>query len=322
MRYDTRINPEDHEPYAIKINGKKHPKRRIAIIIVLSLLCVACGALAFWKFSPYLYRLFPKKTETNVVTETNTTDTDVKTESDSKKPLKPKKPSKKTETNTKTPTNVITETNVTETDIKTKTNIPVEPEPQKEPEHVIPKDEWFMVLANSKHPLSKDYKVETAAADSFGHMVDKRIIQDLKNLLKAANKNGFNLSIATGYRSYDKQESIYNKKVEELIASGKTEAVAKFEASKLACKPGASDHNTGLGVDIVNGSGEMAENSNSYKWLCEHSWEYGFILRYPKGKESITGQNFETWHYRYVGLDEAKRIHESGLCLEEYLNQK
>ena len=90
--------------------------------------------------------------------------------------------------------------------------------------------------------------------------------------------------------------------------------------------PGTSEHQLGLAVDIVDKHSQVLDNSQAdtpaQQWLMEHSWEYGFILRYPEGKSEITGIIYEPWHYRYVGKEAAAEIHELGLCLEEYLTQE
>ncbi|MDY3692539.1 MAG: M15 family metallopeptidase [Dysosmobacter sp.] len=103
-----------------------------------------------------------------------------------------------------------------------------------------------------------------------------------------------------------------------------TQAEAENQASFWVARPGTSEHQTGLAVDIVDQNyqllDEKQENKPVQQWLMAHCTEYGFILRYPTGKSEITGIGYEPWHYRYVGLDAAREITEQGLCLEEYLD--
>ena len=129
--------------------------------------------------------------------------------------------------------------------------------------------------------------------------------------------------ICSSYRSQEKQESLYQNKVDRLRAQGYSPEKAKAEAAKSVALPGTSEHQLGLAVDIVDVNNQnldkSQENTAVQKWLMEHSWEYGFILRYPGDKSETTGIIYEPWHYRYVGKEAAGEIHEQGICLEEYL---
>ena len=131
--------------------------------------------------------------------------------------------------------------------------------------------------------------------------MDERIYDDLTAMLSAAKEAGYDLRISTAYRSYNRQQQLY-------------------DAGATTAAPGTSEHNSGLGVDILTVNGEF-EGSAAEAWLLEHAEEYGFILRYPKDKEAVTGFAYEPWHFRYVGKEQAKLINDSGLCLEEYLAQ-
>ena len=177
-----------------------------------------------------------------------------------------------------------------------------EPEPPSEPEpEPIPRDEWYMLLVNKENPVTADFTVNTKAIDAEGHTVDERIYDDLTAMLSAAKEAGYDLRISTAYRSYNRQQQLY-------------------DAGATTAAPGTSEHNSGLGVDILTVNGEF-EGSAAEAWLLEHAEEYGFILRYPKDKEAVTGFAYEPWHFRYVGKEQAKLINDSGLCLEEYLAQ-
>ena len=137
---------------------------------------------------------------------------------------------------------------------------------------------------------------------------------------------GLSPTICSSYRTQEKQEQLYQNKVDRLAAQGWSLEEAKVEAAKSVAIPGTSEHQLGLAVDIVDKHSQVLDNSQAdtpaQQWLMEHSWEYGFILRYPEGKSEITGIIYEPWHYRYVGKEAAAEIHELGLCLEEYLTQE
>lgn len=124
----------------------------------------------------------------------------------------------------------------------------------------------------------------------------------------AAAKAGYDLYISSGFRSYATQESIYNR----YVAND-----GKANADRYSARPGYSEHQTGLAIDL-NGVSDNFGNTATGKWVAAHCHEYGFIIRYPKGKEAQTGYMYEPWHIRYVGVEKATKIYNSGLCLEEY----
>ena len=106
------------------------------------------------------------------------------------------------------------------------------------------------------------------------------------------------------------------------MAKGLTEEAAREEVLTYSAAPGTSEHQTGLCCDMHNlGAADVAfANEDAYKWLKENCWKFGFILRFPEGKDDITGYQFEPWHYRFVGRYTAEKIHNSNMCLEEYLD--
>lgn len=136
----------------------------------------------------------------------------------------------------------------------------------------------------------------------------------LEQMFQAAEADGIRLVLGSGYRSQQVQESIYNR----YAAADGREAADRYSA-----RPGHSEHQTGLAADISDENGEnyleeSFDETPEGRWLFDHAHEYGFILRYPQGKEHITGYMYEPWHYRYVGRENAGMIHESALTLEEY----
>ena len=115
------------------------------------------------------------------------------------------------------------------------------------------------------------------------------------------------------YRSYEYQVDLYNRYV-------KTDG--KEAADTYSGRPGNSEHQTGLAMDIANKNGFISKGDKEYDWLVNNSYKYGFILRYPKGSETITGYMYEEWHYRYLGKEAAKEIKNTGLTYDEYMARK
>lgn len=183
-------------------------------------------------------------------------------------------------------------------------------------------DDWCLALVNKDYPLDEDY-VPTLAELTDGLEVDERIVDDAKQMLEDAEKEGLNMVVCSAYRSYKKQCTNFNDDMETWVNSGYTLLEAYETTSKSIAVPGHSEHSMGLALDIVSESyqelDEEQENTDEAQWLEEHCWEYGFILRYPVETTDITGIVYEPWHYRYVGKDVAKEIMEKGITLEEYL---
>lgn len=157
-----------------------------------------------------------------------------------------------------------------------------------------------ILVVNKKHGLPADYAPgENAEA---GNQV-RAFIKEMQNL-------GYNISSSySGYRSYEYQASLYNSYV---AIDG--QAVA----DTYSARPGYSEHQSGYAFDLLDNNGQLVESAPEVKYIAENAWRYGFIVRYIKAKEAITGYREETWHIRYVG-DQAKAIYDSGLTLEEYL---
>lgn len=132
-----------------------------------------------------------------------------------------------------------------------------------------------------------------------------------ENLAKNAKKDGFNIRAMSTYRTYSYQKGLYDNYVKNY---------SKEKADTYSARPGFSEHQTGLAVDVDNVKDyfENFEKTQEFTWMQENAYKYGFILRYPKGKENITGYTYESWHYRYVGVDIATYITKNGLTLEEY----
>lgn len=181
--------------------------------------------------------------------------------------------------------------------------------------------EWQYVLINKDTPI-KSYAPSVRQFGSDGPYVDKRIIDSLSSLVDAAKKAGFEPYISVGYRSYADQQQLFNEKASELSQNGVyTYEEAQQIAAEIVAKPGTSDHQTGLAVDILDKEYEVLDyskmDSKFFDWLDANCAQFGFIKRYPSNKKSVTGWD-EPWHYRYVGKEVAEFIMKNGMCLEEF----
>ena len=199
----------------------------------------------------------------------------------------------------------------------------LEAERTEEEEH-LPED-WNLILVNRTHPIPENYQVELKNIGS-GHQIDARAYDDFRAMIQAAKREGVYIYVTSSYRDLDKQTDLHNKKVESYVMQGYSYESARKQAGQVVAVPGTSEHHLGLALDIVSSEyrklDEKQEETKGFKWLTEHSWEYGFILRYPNGETDITGIIYEPWHFRYVGLEAAKEITEAGITLEEYVGAK
>ena len=173
------------------------------------------------------------------------------------------------------------------------------------------------MLTNKFHKLTNEYNpddlIDISNVYSYGEnqKLRKNAYDAFISMFNAAKKENITLIINSSYRSYEEQEEIYNKY---------TKWYGEEDTDKIAAKPGFSEHQTGLAVDIqsYNTNKDNFEESDAFKWLNENAYKYGFILRYPKDKEYLTGYGYESWHYRYVGLEIAKYIKENNITFDEY----
>ena len=187
---------------------------------------------------------------------------------------------------------------------------------------------WNLRLVNDWNPMPKGYdealEMVKPTPTVTTQPVDVRMKEDLEAMLKAGK--AYNIGVQSAYRSAAKQGELYWRKVNEYKSRYSDPVHLQTKAGEVVKRPGYSEHNLGLAVDLY-GSGDHSltssfANTDAYKWLMEHCADYGFILRFPKGKESITGVIYEAWHFRYVGDPViAHEIMDNGLCLEEYLEQ-
>lgn len=202
-------------------------------------------------------------------------------------------------------------------------------EPTPTPEPTINPDLFtdtnsLLIVANKKHRLPEGYSPadlvnvnELGAHGSIAPMMRLEAGQALARMTEAAAEDGLYLQFSSAFRDEGYQATLYNNYVAQYGVE---------TADEISSRPGYSDHQTGLALDFVEqGPADFTEDfefTTTGQWLLEHAYEYGFILRYPKGKEDITGYNYEPWHYRYIGTEYAKQIHDIDVMysFEEFFN--
>ena len=193
-----------------------------------------------------------------------------------------------------------------------------EPTPESTPEPTPSRPDvdvtsWEFIFANPTHEIG-NYAPELATIE--GQQFDVRIVDAMKAFIAAARAEGLSVCINSGYRDYATQNYLYERKVAQYGGD-------RVIAATIVAPPGTSEHQTGLCADIADQfystKNRALENTATFQWMKAHCAEYGFILRYPDGKEEITGIMYEPWHFRYVGAEAAEFIMENGLTLEEFL---
>jgi len=173
-----------------------------------------------------------------------------------------------------------------------------------------------LLLVNKYYYLDRDFAVDlveqSASYGSIGERMERATYAAFEELFAAAQAAGYQLYVTSGYRGYEEQEEVFAS----YLAEGDEEYALKY-----AAKPGYSEHQTGRAIDVFTPGETTSSFANSpvAAWLAEHAHEYGFILRYPEGKEDLTGYSYEPWHYRYVGHAAAEEIFQRGITLEEYV---
>ena len=182
-------------------------------------------------------------------------------------------------------------------------------------------DDYFFVV-NKEIRLPDDYSIETAFVQG-SYELEAVAAQRCREMIEAAKADGIELKVLSAYRTVQYQQNLFDRNVKSRMEDyGMSYDEAVYDVSINIAPPGGSEHNAGLAVDIIEADHwdtyEEFEDTEEFAWLVDHCAEYGFILRYLKGKENITGYIYEPWHYRYVGVNHAKAVMESGLCLEEY----
>lgn len=186
----------------------------------------------------------------------------------------------------------------------------------------------YILLVNPWNLVPEGYEPEfvelSTAVAVEGMKVDSSCYDALVRMIQDCTAQCSQVCVVSSYRSIDYQTGLYNKKVNYYLGLGYSQEEAQAEAATIVAVPGTSEHHLGLAVDIIDTQlwslVEEQEDLEGQQWLMENCWRYGFILRYPKDKIDVTGIIYEPWHYRYVGEEVAKELHDSGLTLEEYLD--
>lgn len=184
-------------------------------------------------------------------------------------------------------------------------------------------DDWRLILVNKQHKIPDDYEFPLGNITASGSMqCDERILTDLLTMMQDAKEEGVDLVICSPYRDFNRQTYLFEKKIDRYMNAGMSYLDAYKTASVTVTAPNASEHQIGLAIDFYSSSymrlDEGFEDTEAGIWLAENSYKYGFILRYPEGKEYITGIIYEPWHFRYVGVEAATVITEKGITLEEF----
>lgn len=172
------------------------------------------------------------------------------------------------------------------------------------------------MLVNKYHALTKDYQasdiIKTSATYSYANNeLNREAYEAYKNLAEAAKTDGYTILILSSYRDYDYQDKLWNQR---------KQSYGTRKADEYAARAGSSEHETGYAIDVADyhDKNDSFKDTESYQWMLNNSYKYGFILRYPEGKEDITGYKFESWHYRYLGIDLATKVYNEGITFDEY----
>lgn len=204
-------------------------------------------------------------------------------------------------------------------------SMPSSSQPQSESTDLPASADPLLILANKDNPLPSDYAPDLAYLEGGSYQMQSEAAAAFDRMKNAANATGLHLMACSTYRSVERQTELFNAEIQKWMGQGMDETAAREQAATVVMVPGCSEHNTGLAVDVGSITNQRVEedfeNEPEFAWLQEHAAEYGFILRYPADKVEVTGVTYEPWHYRYVGVENAQKIKESGLCLEEYLAQ-
>lgn len=197
-------------------------------------------------------------------------------------------------------------------------------------QYMAPADrDAYLLLVNKETLLDKDH-IPDDLTDVTATRKDGRNTQQMRETAARALEALYiemyaagytDVSVTSAYRSYEYQNQLFNTYIGNEMAAGHNREEAEKIVSTYSARPGTSEHQSGLCCDMHNlGAANQAfADQEAYKWLCDNAWKFGFILRFPEGKEEITGYTFEPWHYRFVGRYHAEKIHNFKMCFEEYL---
>lgn len=186
----------------------------------------------------------------------------------------------------------------------------------------------YSILINKQHKVGSDYEPENLVVPSgCDYQMEQTAAKALSDMLSAARADGYSdLILYSGYRTYSSQKNKFETRTQRYLNEGYPQAQAEEKAGEYIAPPGSSEHHTGLAADVCSSKivskfgylDDSFDSTEEYKWLREHCAEYGFIMRYRKDAEDITGFLYEPWHYRYIGVEHAKACTELSITYEEY----
>ena len=193
-------------------------------------------------------------------------------------------------------------------------------------DYLFDADDARLVLVNANLPFDEEPSPTLDAADEAGTQLETEAAQQYRSMAAAAQADGITLTLVTGYQDADTRTAAYEAQKQTYLARHKSEEEASARAAAILPEADANEHGTGYAADILSTDYTAQDtgfaDTRAYQWLTAYAAEYGFILRYPKDRQAITGVVFEPWHWRYVGVENALAIRASGLSLEEFLAEQ
>lgn len=186
-----------------------------------------------------------------------------------------------------------------------------------------------LLLVNAQNPLPEDYDYEgnlteipTKYINGMLKQIDKNVWPYMQAMIDAQRETETDsknwLYVRSPYRSYATQKMLFTQETNKWLKTGLSSEEAEAKAATVVTRPGTSEHNTGFSADF-NIAEDSFESTAMFTWMQEHAADYGFVLRFPKDKQEITGITYESWHYRFVGINNAKEMNRLNMCLEEYV---
>lgn len=186
-----------------------------------------------------------------------------------------------------------------------------------------------LLLVNAQNPLPENYDYEgnlteipTKYINGMLKQIDKNVWPYMQAMIDAQRETETDsknwLYVRSPYRSYATQKMLFTQETNKWLKTGLSSEEAETKAATVVTRPGTSEHNTGFSADF-NIAEDSFESTAMFTWMQEHAADYGFVLRFPKDKQEITGITYESWHYRFVGINNAKEMNRLNMCLEEYI---